>query len=189
MTSSSSFWGGRLAERQLRLVAGVEEGHQPVIIFLRHRVVLVVVALRTADRQAEPDRADGVGAIDRALDAELFGIGAPLLIEGGIALEAGRDQLILCRLRQQIAGELFDGELVERQVAIVRSNDPIAVGPNRPCAVDAVAVRVGVAGQIEPVAGLPFAVVRRREEAIDDRFVGVRRLVPDERGDFSERRQ
>ena len=45
-----------------------------------------------------------------------------------------------------------------------------------PLAVGLVAVGVGVAGRVEPRAGHPLAVARRREQPVDDLLVGVRRL-------------
>src|SRR5208337_5498235 len=48
------------------------------------------------------------------------------------AIEAGRDQLLGRRVRQQVSGELLDGELVERLVAVERVDDVIAVRENAP---------------------------------------------------------
>jgi hypothetical protein len=38
-----------------------------------------------------------------------------------VAVEAGGDELIACRVGQHVARELFDGELVERHVALKAS--------------------------------------------------------------------
>ncbi len=53
--------GGGEAKRRLGLV--VEEGEKLVILLLRDRVVLVVVAARAADRDAEEDSADRIGDV------------------------------------------------------------------------------------------------------------------------------
>ena len=87
-------------------------------------------------------------------------------------------------LGQQVAGELLDGELVERHVGVERLDHPVAVRPDRPRAVLLVAVGVGVAGQVEPAPGPALAVVRRGEQPVDQLLVGVRRRVVDERVDL-----
>ncbi len=51
-------------------------------------------------------------------------------------------------------------------------------------AVDRVAVRVGIAGGIEPVERHPLAEVRAGEQAVDELFVGIGRFVGDERFDL-----
>src|SRR5207253_10806822 len=59
------------------------------------------------------------------------------------------------------------GKLVERQVAVERVDDPVAVAPGeRPGAVLLVAVAVGIAGAVEPVAAPALPVVRRRQHAL-----------------------
>ena len=79
---------------------------------------LWLMAFGAAQRQAEPDLAERVGAIDIVADDELLRIGAALLVEAGVAVEAARrfsDPAV--GARQQVAGELLDGELVEGHVA------------------------------------------------------------------------
>ena len=56
-------------------------------------------------------------------------------------------------------------------------------------AVDVIAVRVGVAGGIEPRHRHPLAVVRRLEQRVDPLLVRVRRLVGEERVDLGRRRR
>src|SRR5207249_986957 len=104
-------------ELQRRLVGVVQEGEKLVIFALRDRVELVIVALATTDRQPEEDRAGGIDAIDDRLDPELLDVDAAFLIAKRIAVEAGRHLLALRGVGEQIAGELLDGEAVERQVA------------------------------------------------------------------------
>ena len=53
-------------------------------------------------------------------------------------------------LGQQVAGELLDGELVERHVAVEGVDHPVAPAPHDALAVALVAVGVGVAGRVEP---------------------------------------
>ena len=90
---------------------------------------------------------------------------------------------------QQVAGQLLDRELVERQVAVEGVDDPVAVLPDRARGVDAVAVGVGVAGQVEPVPAPALAVVRRGEQPVDQPLVGVGPGVGEEGLDLGGRRR
>ena len=91
-----------------------------------------------------------------------------------------------------VGGELLDDELVVRFILIVGLHDVVAVGPGVRVAVVLAAIvhvavaadGVGVAGGIQPVARPAFAVVRAGEEAINDRFPSIRRLVRQKRIDL-----
>ena len=166
----------------LRRVA--EEGAERVEVLLRDRVELVIVASGAAHGQAEPDGAHGLGAI-LGVDFGVFLVDDAAFVGGDVAaLEAGGDELIERRVGQQVAGELFDGELVERQVAVEGVDHPVAVRPDFAVVVDMHAVRVAVAGGVEPVARAVFAVVGRGEVAIHHALVGVGRSVLEEGFDF-----
>ena len=66
-----------------------------IIITLANWVIFVVVALGTADGHAQPDGACGVGAVDGALDPELFWVGSTFFVEGGISMESCGQNLFL----------------------------------------------------------------------------------------------
>ena len=78
------------------------------------------------------------------------------------AVEAGGDLLVERGVGQQVAGELLDGELVERHVPVEGLDDPVAIGPHLAVVVEVDAVRVGVAGGVEPVAAAVLAPVLAR---------------------------
>lgn len=78
---------------------------------------------------------------------------------------------------EEVAGELFDGELVERHVGVEGVDDPIAPDPLEGIAVLLEAVAIGVACGVEPRESHEFAVVRGLEESVDDFFVGVWGIV------------
>ena len=84
-------------DRPAAFVVVVQEGEQPVVVLLRDRIELVVVALGALDGQAEDALADGVHAIEHRLHAELLGIDAAFLVDHRVAQEAGRDDLVLRR--------------------------------------------------------------------------------------------
>ena len=81
---------------------------------------------------------------------------------------------------QQVARELLDREFVERLVLVERRDDVIAVRPDVARRVRVIADRVGKAHDIEPRHGHPLAVMRARDQPVDQALVGVRRLVRDE---------
>ena len=151
---------GRVAAVERRVV---EEGHQLVVLALAERVVFVIVALAAADGQAEQDRAGRIHAIDDRFDAKLLRVGAAFFVDERVAMKAGRDDLVKPRVREHVTGELLDDELIERQVAVEGIDDPIAILPDRARLVAGVAVRVGIARGIEPVAAPTLSKMGRGE--------------------------
>ena len=137
----------------------------------------MIVALGAADGQSKQRRGDNFDRVSDDLVAHQV-----IVIHGGRsraigthAKKAGGDEQFArvrrgqCRLRavargtsQFVAGELLGDELVERLVGIEGADDIIAilvsVGARRIRV--AVAVRVSVARDIEPVAAPAFAVMR-----------------------------
>ena len=81
----------RRGDLEFGLIRVVEEGEELVVVALSDRVVLVVVALGAADRQAEKDGARGVDAVDDRLDPELLDVDPPFLVDLRIAVEPGGD--------------------------------------------------------------------------------------------------
>ena len=179
----------RLADQRhfaLDFVAVVEEREQPVVLVVRDRVVLVRVALGTADRQPQPDAAGGGHAIEDRLDAKLLLVGAPFGVGERLAVKGRGQPLARRRARQQVAGQLLDREAIERHVGVDRVDHPIAIPPGvGPRVVLLIAVGVGIAGQVEPVPAPAFAEVRRVQQPLDQLLVGVRRRVGHERVDLA----
>ena len=106
-----------------------------------------------------------------------------------VAIEPGRDLLVERRTREHVAGDLLQRELVERQIAVERVDDPIAPAPHVALGVGLVAVRIRIARRVEPLCGHPLAVARRGEKAIDDFLVRVARFVVHERIDVGRCRR
>ena len=104
---------GRAALRHA--VEGVE---QAVVVALGDRIILVIVALGARHRQAEPGRGGRVDAVEQVHEPLLFGDRAPFAVQQMIAVESAGDSLLDRRLGQQVAGQLPDRELVERQVVV-----------------------------------------------------------------------
>ena len=55
----------------------------------------MAMAFCAAQREAEPDLAERVGAVDVVADDVLFGVDAAFFVEARVAVEAGGDQLLL----------------------------------------------------------------------------------------------
>ena len=146
-----------------------EEGRHRIEVLLREWVELVVVALRAVGGQAEVDPAHGLHAVGGVVGEVLFDDRTAFVGRRVATLEAGRDALVLGRVREQVAGELLDGELVERLVTVEGLHDPVAVRPHLAVGVEVQAVRVGIAGGVEPVAGAVFAVGRKGHQFVDER--------------------
>ena len=176
-----------------RLHAGVgrliEVSEEAIVIALRDRVVLMVVALSTLHRQAEPHERRRLHAIDRIFHAKLFGDRPAFVGRGVVAVEAGGDLLIARGVGQQIAGELLDGELVVRLVFVVGLDHPIAPGPHVAWAIGVEDAAVAVARRIEPGDRHPLAVVLRRQQTVDRFFVSVRARVGEKGVDLFDRRR
>ncbi len=177
---SLSLFVGRV-DGDVRLVVVVEEREHPVILFLRERIVLVVVALGALDRQAEDALADRVHAVEHGLHPELLGIDAPFFVEHRVAQKTRGDDLVLRRMRQLVAGDLLDDELIVGQVAIQGADDPVAIEPDLPRLVLFVAVGVGIARGVEPDPPPALAVVRRRQQPVDLPRIRTRRWYRPER--------
>ena len=140
----------------------------------------MVVADGAAGGHAEEELAEGFGAVAGVEDF-VFLVDDAAFVGGDVAAaEAGGDLLLQRGVGEQVAGELLDDELVERHVVVEGADDPVAVGPDFAVVVEMDAVGVGVAGGVEPVAAAMLAPVLGIQQAIDERLVGVGRLIVDE---------
>ena len=150
----------------------VEEGEERIEIALRERVVFVIMAARAAHREAHPDCAGGVHAIDHILDRELLGHDAALGIATVIAIERGGDLLRKSRTWQKITADLLDGELIKRHVRVEGVDHPVAPAPHPSLTVALVAARVRVTRGIQPADGHALAEAGTREQTIHQSGVG-----------------
>ena len=161
----------------------VEEGVGAEVFGDRDRVVFVGVALRAGHRRTHEHRVGRVDAVDDGGVAELFVAGAAFVLRHRVAMEGRGDELVFGRIGQQVAGQLVDDELVEGLVTVQGFDHPVTIGPDRAARVGGIAGAVGIAGEVEPLAGPVFAVGGLGEEMGDD--VGV--LGVGELSDFGGR--
>ena len=138
----------------------IEDREGAIVLLVADRIVRVAVALCASDRRALPDGPGRVHPVHDGGDTELFVVGAAFRIRHRVAMETRRDPLPFGRVRQQVARELLNGELVEGEVVVERLDDPIAIPPHGPIRVRFVPLRVCIACQIQPHRGPPFAEVR-----------------------------
>ena len=156
---------------------------------MQDRVILVRVTARAGQGEAEPHRARRLHAVKGVLGLILLHDG-PALAGTKIATHvAGTNLLIHRRLGQQVARNLFGGELVERLVGVKGVDDPLAVFPQAALGIDVVAVRIRVARRVEPVPRRVLAITRRGEQTVHDFFVSSGRLVSEEGIHFVRRRR
>ena len=156
-----------------RLLRGVvEEGGEFVELALRERIELVIVADGAARRQSHPDGRGGFGPVPRVEHEILLIDRSPFARRDVAAVEAASNPVVEdligggagAVVLHEIARQLQDRELIERQIAIKGGHDPLPVGPHFAKVVDVDAVRVGVSRVVEPVAAAMFAPLEAREQ-------------------------
>src|SRR5229473_210269 len=87
------------------------------------------MALRAADRQAQPSSAQGVCSIHKLVVSEFGKVDAALPAGHCVALKTGGGLLRNGRAWQKITRDLFDGELIERHITVQRVDNPLPVTP------------------------------------------------------------
>src|SRR5690606_6736754 len=93
-------------------------------------------------------------------------------------VETTGDLLGFGRVGQQIACQLFEGELVERHISVEGPNHPVAIGPQLAQVVSLKTVRVGIARGIEPGARPLLSILRRRQEFVHEVLNRSLRIAP-----------
>ena len=166
---------------------------QRVVVGGRNRVELVVVTAGAADRFGQERPPDDVHLLVDDVDEHLVDVllGQHLRAQGQ---EPGRGETreppAVAGRRHQVAGNLLLHEPVVGLVGVERLDDPVAVAERvRVRDVLVEPVRVGIAGDVEPVPAPPLAVARRRQQTLDHPFVGVGPLVGEERVDLGRGRR
>ena len=189
---------GRHKEIRLRVGdVAIHRGHRVIAekcrerikILGAHRIKFVIVTRCTARRETEPDsghRLDAVFCVDRLV---FGGDRAALTRRRQATVETGRHLLLQRRIRQEIAGHLFNGELIEGQILPKRPDDPVAKRPNRTVVVDVDTVRIGVADRVEPLPRELLGRRVRREEPIDSTVVSRGRGIAHKRREVLRRRR
>ena len=172
-------------ERHLGLDVAEQRCLEPVVVLLRNRIELVVVAAGAVDRQ--PERAFANRA-DDLVEIVVPPLRVVLLAKQHArthAQKSGGDEAVVGSAVHLVAGDLLDQEAVVRLVVVERLDHVVAVTPGiGAMGVVLEARRVRVARDVEPEPSVAFAVVRRGEQAVDEAFPRIRRSIRDERIDL-----
>jgi hypothetical protein len=130
----------------------------------------VVVAACALEAEAEEDIAGGVGDVVEDGVPLTGGVAVIVFVDAAAEVAGGDDGFGVVR-EEFVAGELFHDEAVPWLVRVEGSDDVVAIAP---CVwavvVGFIAVAVGVADEVEPVAGPALAVLWGREETVDEVF-------------------
>ena len=154
-----------------------EERQQAVIVPLRDRVDLVIVAASAVDGQPEERLAGRGDEIVEPVVTRLEPVGR-LVVPEAEAVVAGGDKIVGGRIGDLVAGKLLEREPIKRRVGVEGPDDIVAVAPSmRLVAVALEGVGLGIAHQIEPVPPPLLAVMGRSEEPVDDPLPRPRRPV------------
>ena len=153
--------------------AGESRIHR-VIILRRERIEFVVVAARAAERDAKE-------SLTRRADHFIERVRADLRCRDGILVadivvrprneKRGADFRVRLIFPDHIAGEMLADELIERLVVVERADDVVTERPEiLNDLIPLVAAALAEAHDIQPVPPPVLAVVRRREQAVDQLF-------------------
>ena len=128
------------------------------------------MALSTLQRGTEPDGARGVDAVDDLVDPAFLRLGTRFDVGGRAAMKASGNDLLRRGIGQQISGDLLQRELIERHVGIERVHHPVAPGPDFAQIIALEAMRVRIAGEIEPRACPADAELLGGQETVHQLF-------------------
>ena len=160
-----------------------EERLEPVVVFLEDRIELVIVAAGTADAQAKENVAGHVGEVVLDRMPLFHDVALVVFVDPEPEEARGHHQGRIAR-RDLVAGKLLGDETVVGHVVVQGADDVVAIAPGLgTIGVRAVAVRLGVAHQVEPVPGPALAIPRARQQAIDQAIESAWVGIGDERLD------
>ena len=147
----------------------------------------MVVAARAVDRQPQEAPSGRGNEIVQILVPPLRVV---LLAKGhprAGAQEAGRNQGFLGLPFELVAGDLLLQERVVGFVLIERADHVVAIAPGVGAVVVLLeAARIGVPGDIQPVAAPSLAVVRRGEQRVNQSLPRARGVVREKRGGLQQ---
>ena len=169
----------------VRTVGAIDAGKhglQVVVVLLRNRIELVIVAAR-AMRGHAAERGDrGRDHVVAIQQPSVVLVGRPFAqflvadeIPGPGGQETRRDEGARIVREQHVARDLLLNESRIRLVLIERANHVVAIRPRvRPRLVLVVSVRIAVVDDVQPVPRPPLPVAWGSEQTVDQFFVRVR---------------
>ena len=112
----------------------------------------MIVALRAGNGRAHPRGHGGIHSIDHGDVSKFLIIRASFAIGLCVAMKSGSNELGVGWLGKQVAGQLLARKLVKRKIAVKRSNNPIAIGPNGARLIIGVARTISITREIQPLS-------------------------------------
>ena len=173
----------------LRALERLENGEHAIVVDLRERFELVVVAASAAQRDSQKrrrGRAENVVELVVTVDLRL----GRLVVPGPQSQKRGGDLGSRIRPVNFIAGQLLGQESAVRFIAIEGIDDVVAIPPGvRLVAVALIAVGLGESDDVEPMPPPALAVMRAGQKPIDHPGNGIRRRVIQEVTDLERFRR
>ena len=166
----------------------MEDTCERIVVLLRDRIELVIVAAGAGNRQAQEATSQGVDAIVEFIGSGFSRVGILVVLgtESKVAECSEISQPFGFVDRHHIGSDLVFDKKVEGHVGIEGLNNPIAIPVPVGVRLDAERVRLilGVPRHIEPVAAPSFPVSWRIQEPIDQLGKGVGVLIGKKGIDF-----
>ena len=128
----------------------VEKSEHAVVFVMGDRIELVGMALRALEGHPQDSFSDAIDPIEHFDHAELLRHDSTFFVDHAIAQKACRDDLFLGRVREKIAGDLFDDELIVGHILGYCIEYPVSPSPLVALQVLFVAVGIRVSSHIEP---------------------------------------
>ena len=138
----------------------VEESYELIIFLIPERIIGMAVTLRAGEGCAHQRFPGGVHAVEYGGSAEFLIVGSSLIVGHRVAVEGGGEKLVVGRVGEEVAGQLFRNKLIIRFIVVERLNQPITISPNAPDIIPFIAFGVGITGEVHPWSGPTFTIVR-----------------------------
>ena len=158
-----------------------EDAGQCVVVPLGDRVELVIVAARAGNRHSKERLGKGIDLVVDHFLVNAIELHAVSMAVFSHVIEHGTDQAFVetglqtdSRVCEEIARDLLADQLIESDVLIESTGKVVPVFPRTFRGnVPLVAVGIGIADDIHPMPGKPFAEVGRGEEIVDKLGKGI----------------
>ncbi len=159
--------GGQTVAGKSIIVDIRKESRQLVKVSNGVRIVFVVVTLGATDGRPHPDRRDVAHPVRGVNGKVLLALNPTFMRSLQQTVVTRGHQLLIGWILEQVATQLFPGELIERKIPIERIDDVIAVRRRGVILVSMVSYSACKADQIQPVGGHSFAILGSVEKIVN----------------------
>ena len=162
----------------------VEEATECEVVALQDGIELMVVATGALHPGAEEDIPGRIRDVVQDILPLTADIPVVVFVNPVPEVAEGREGVGVAG-KKLVARELLLDEAVVGLILVIGLDDVVTVAPGgRSEIVDAEAIAIGVADEVEPGAGHPLAVGWGRQESVDQLLVGLGVRILDEGGDL-----